>query len=577
MVEKIRKSKSYQVLMCASLIVFMLIALYSFIKSAFTGDIQVFIAAENQVKYKDVDGLKALFEAWELKGIANRSLMYLLYRIGIIFAPYGKVTVIEPVIKCAYAVIMLFFISGTAFLISKKKETRLFVFVAEYLMVFCTYTAAQLQAEMTVVILSAFIFSLLVHDGTNCCIVAGMIGGALFFFKSVFILLFMSAVIGASAYSNWKKGKNFYYQSIGSYVIAEIIMIGLVRVYYPQEFADMSAAKDFQATLFSVGSNVRLWDMLNSLFSGFTVAVVAFPFLLLGLISLVILIIFLIRERDWRTLIGTTFCWIFAIDIITASNKYFLYHYYLLVLPCFITALLLWKRWKFDKGLFFHAEVCSVICVVACWGLKDGVKQTSLINNSTVLLVIMHLLVVAIAIGILTEYSRLEQMGVILVLTVCSFFYLNYSSVIAPKWRNEQMLLKQSEKACVGLFPKDFSDEPVLFLDAGSASFYIDAPSYSRYFFNLPMQRWQPGNEWPLQKSEYEKLMNYNGKYVVYTNWFGIEKYPDFQAKIENEYERIPGSSIYTFSPDWKFFSLNIPTEVETLRNIDDGYILVRK
>ena len=32
----------------------------------------------------EAGGLRALFEAWELKGIENRSLMYLLYRIGIL-------------------------------------------------------------------------------------------------------------------------------------------------------------------------------------------------------------------------------------------------------------------------------------------------------------------------------------------------------------------------------------------------------------------------------------------------------------------------------------------------------------
>lgn len=577
LINKITKSIVYKYLVDISFVIFMLIAMYSFIKAVFTGDIEVFIAAENQVKYKEAAGLRALFEAWELKGIANRSLMYFLYRIGMIFAPYGKVTEIEPVIKLAYAVIVLLLISATALLVSREKETRLLVFVAEYLMVFCTYTAAQLQAEMTVVVLSVFIFSLLVHGNAKYCVTAGVLGGLLFFFKSVFIVLFFSTLIGASLYSDKAKGQKFYLQSISSFVIAEIIMIGIVKAYYPQEFADMSAAKDFQATLFSEGSNVGLWDMLNRFFLGFTTASVAFPFLLLGLISFVILSMILLRKGEWATLIFEAVLWIIVIDIITVSNKYFLYHYYLLSLPSLITVLLLLKRWRFDRELVLPAGVCSAGCVAVCWVLKDGVKQTSLINNSTVCLVIIHLLIVAIAIGTLTEYSSMKSVGVIIVLTVSSFFYLNYSSFVAPKWRNEQMLLRQSENACANLFPEDFGDEPVLFLDEGSVSFYVDAPSYSRYFFDLPMQRWQPGCDWPIQKSEYERLMEYSGKYIVYTSWFGLDKYPDLQAKIENEYERIPGSSIYTFSPDWKFFVLKNPTDYETLRNRDDRYILVRK
>ena len=81
--------------------------------------------------------------------------------------------------------------------------------------------------------------------------------------------------------------------------------------------------------------------------------------------------------------------------------------------------------------------------------------------------------------------------------------YKKYSIINTLVFKNEQRLLKISEDACEGLFPEDFGDEPVLFLDAGATPFYVDAPSYSRYFFNLPMQRWQPGLDWEIQKSEF--------------------------------------------------------------------------
>ena len=139
------------------------------------------------------------------------------------------------------------------------------------------------------------------------------------------------------------------------------------------------------------------------------------------------------------------------------------------------------------------------------------------------------------------------------------------------------MLLIQSEEACKELFPEDFGDEPVLFLDGGTVPFYVDAPSYSRYFFCLPLQRWKEGADWELQKQKYERLMLYEGKYIVYSNWFGLAKYPDLLEKIETEYERIPDSGIWTFSPDWSFFKLDGQTDIETLRAGDDNYILIRK
>ena len=178
--QKLLKKKWLHIGMMILLLGFMATAFVSFLYAPFTGDIEVFIAAENQVKYKEIGGLKALFEAWELKGIANRSLMYLLYRLALIFVPYERVTAFELVVKSIYAVIALFFIVRTSVLIPGEKRTKVTVFMTEFVAVFCTCTASQLQAEMTCVILACFIFALLVHGGKKCLIAAGIFGGGAF-------------------------------------------------------------------------------------------------------------------------------------------------------------------------------------------------------------------------------------------------------------------------------------------------------------------------------------------------------------------------------------------------------------
>ena len=66
--------------------------------------------------------------------------------------------------------------------------------------------------------------------------------------------------------------------------------------------------------------------------------------------------------------------------------------------------------------------------------------------------------------------------------------------------------------------------------------------------------------------------MQYTGKYIVYSDWFGIEKYPQLQQKLETEYERIDGKDLLLYTPSWDVFSL---TDVQAMK--PGAYILVRK
>lgn len=136
---------------------------------------------------------------------------------------------------------------------------------------------------------------------------------------------------------------------------------------------------------------------------------------------------------------------------------------------------------------------------------------------------------------------------------------------------------KYSMEICEDVFPEDFCEKPVLFLDGGAAPFYIDAQSYSKYFFNLPLQRWQEGKKWEIQEQEYELVMNYTGKYILYSNWIGIEKYPELKQKIDNEYEKIPYSGLFVYSPEWNVFVLNALPGIEEIKNSNDIYLMIRK
>ncbi len=559
---------------CALILMFI-----SFITSPFTGDIKVFIAAASQVQYQSDSGLLAVFEAWELKGIGNRLLMYVLYLTARLFTNYGDVVKFEIAVKAIYALAALACIAITAMLVSSNRKDRLVFGIAEYLAVYATYEASHLQVEMTCVVLSILMFALLAHGTRRSYIAAGVIGSLLFFFKSIFVLLPFAVFAGYALHSlnqNKPVTKKCMLLYFGSFAVAEIALSLMVLLVYPQEFVDMRAAADFQETLFSAGSFVTLESILNSLIAGLSQSTVMQPFVFIGSTCSLYSAITYARKKEATKVLLLAFMWLVALDLIVVSNKYFIYHFYLLMLPSVVSCVDCCRN-EVDHRILFASGCSAALLAGACWIMRDGYQQWGIINYSTVLLVVLHAVAITIFLACFDGYASLKKAVAYLLVTACAFFWLNYSSALSPKYRNETSIRNAAAEACVGLFPQDFGDGPVLFLDGGTTPFYVEAPSYSRYFYNLPMERWSEGKTWPLQAAEYKRLMEYEGKYIVYASWFGIEKYPDLQRKLEEEYVPIKGSGIFTYSPDWEPFELSPIPDKESLRDSTDAYLLVRK
>lgn len=570
----------FNIIFICSIIIFLIMAFISFITVPVTGDIKVFIAAANQAKYKDSKGILSIFEAWELKGIANRLLMYFIYSVSGLFVSYGKVTTYELVVKTIYAVILVLIIVISVCLLAKDIKQRIKYFLIVYFAFFATFTASQLQVEMTCVLLMLFIMACIVHCKRWSLIMAGFIGSFFFFFKSIFFLLFISVLSGIAVYTDERKVmKKDYFISLVSGGFSQLFLIVMVKMVYPQEFKDMSAAAEYQSTLFSAGSAKSLVSVLDSFTNTFNQSVITIPFLLVAILCFIIVLIKFVRTRQWIKVFAFILCWIIPSDIIIVSNRYFIYHYFLLVFPGLISvfAFLKYINTEINSYIIFIGGCIAFISTIVCWKLKKGYNQTGIINYSSLMVLFLHLLLISLVVYCINAFIKYQSFVCCLILSVCLFLWMNYSSVISPKYRNMKELDKYSMEICEDVFPKDFCEKPVLFLDGGAAPFYIDVPSYSRYFFNLPLQRWQEGKEWEIQEQEYNLVMNYTGKYILYSNWIGIEKYPELKQKIDNEYEKIPYSGLFVYSPEWNVFILNEPSGIQEIQNSNDVYIMIRK
>lgn len=582
--EALRKSQKPMNGLAVSVLFYILIgmmcafAAYSFVKSPFTGDIQVFMSAANQVQYQPDAGIMGIFESWELKGIGNRILIYMVYRITRHFAEYGSIVRFEEISKCIYGAGGCAVLAISSLLVSSMNNERILFFFFFFLAVFGSFTAVHMQAEMSAVILCIAVFALLVHDRKWSYILAGMIGSLLFFFKSIFFLLFFSAMAGAFVAGRKVDDRaKKYLTSAATFALSELSLIAFVKVFYPQEFKDMGMAAEFQNTLFSRGSAVSLDSILNMFMDNLTHGVVAIPIILIGLVCGLLLIVRFAKLKQWGNIAAAVPLWLLPIDIIVASNMYFVYHYFLLVLPSVISAYVFLNEVRIHRWTLGASTVVAFAACALCTYLMEDNLQTGLVNYSTALLVIIHLLIIAVAAYCVPAMRRYFSIAVVCVLSVSIFFWANYSSALSPKHQNLRALNEISEEIMSSAFPEDFGDEPVLFMDSGAIPFYADAPSYSRYFYNLPMQRWKEGDDWEVQKSEYEKLMAYDGKYIVYQSWFGIDKYPELKEKIDKEYEKMEDRGLYVHAPNWDVFKLVEELDSSQIIRKSGTYILVRK
>lgn len=342
-----------QLLICfkLSLSILCLVVFYSFITAPYTGDIQVFMAAANQVKYNTGNGLMRIFEAWELKGIANRIVIYIVYRLTKVFVNYADIVAFEICSKVIYGIFILILIGvSMAILPAESTKKKILFGLVIYFSIFATYTAVQMQAEMTIAVLAFFAFSCIVNENKKMVIIGGIAGSLFFFFKSVFILLFFVALAGAYVYNSNIK-RSTIVLSVGSMIISEILLVIAVKVIYPQEFIDMSNAAEFQSTLFSSGSNVPLITICTNFLHNFTQSCVAIPALLAFCICTIGLIAECAVKKKYGKIVAIIVSWIIPIDIIVASNTYFIYHYFLLMIPGMICIIAYLSRKHIVSGL----------------------------------------------------------------------------------------------------------------------------------------------------------------------------------------------------------------------------------
>ena len=174
---------------CCAIFLFLVgcLAVFSFVKTPFTGDVKVFMAAANQVKYQDANWFMSILESWELKGIGNRFLMYIIYLFADCVVGFDNKILFQYVCKLIYAIFLVTVQLLSVFLIRLTKKEKIALFSVQFFAFFTTGTLVHMQAEMTCVAICILSIACILHNKKWSFIAAGFLGSTLFFFKSIFI------------------------------------------------------------------------------------------------------------------------------------------------------------------------------------------------------------------------------------------------------------------------------------------------------------------------------------------------------------------------------------------------------
>ena len=124
-------------------------------------------------------------------------------------------------------------------------------------------------------------------------------------------------------------------------------------------------------------------------------------------------------------------------------------------------------------------------------------------------------------------------------------FFIFFLSAVSPSSikasaRYQEVLWQNSLK-----IKKVLADHPtskILYLDSGFAPSAFPTPSYLRYLYPLPIQRFnEQFSEFAHSKtfcSVKQQILDFNDNIIVCDwDWFFINEHPEIQEKIEKEYE----------------------------------------
>ena len=537
-------------LMQAIVFILALVSVVSFVLAPMGSDIRVFFGAANQTSYARGNFITAPIRQWELKGIANRSFYYWMYLLVKPFAGFGTFA-FEKGAKLLYVALACLagYVCSRNFYNKEETIPRTVMTLGMVWAVTATDVRSHMQAEMSVVVLLTVAFALACNAVKDLekinkikLVVAGILVGLSFFFKSPLILMSLTVACGVLLFTRLEAGKTTF-SAMGLVVIAAAVTLGvglaLIYAINPTEFKDIRYASLYESSLLNSEWNWQ-WVKLRWLDDPL-LPLLKMPALLVGAVLGLYGTITEIRTKHWGRLCLRIIMWAMPFAFMILSNVYYEYHFVTLLLPSLMEMIIHWEMLRevmvsrvATIGVYVHMGLLIVLVFVAF------AKPDFFYNE--VCGTVYYLGVVICAILTIVDAIKNHSWGAGLAIMVGSTAFILYQSCLNGDFYKDYHVNS-------AMYAMDSADEliednsAVLFLDDGAGAYHINNRSYLRYFFPLPLVRIDAESEnanLDVYKDMKAEILAFDGRYVcVYEDWFfgrDVTRNQEIYEKLKTEY-----------------------------------------
>ena len=523
----------------------------SMLLSSITGDIHVFTAMGRQADFGNGNWLYNVYNQWELKGVFSRIYSYLIYFFAVQVVPFYSFA-FETTLKIIGVLLIAVVSVSSAWIMAEDSAERKQLVAVFMLSFLSLHVACQLQAEMICALLSLLALSCLVKSfrleqgrvASICAVSAGVLIASLFYFKSVLIIMGL-AILAAAVLLTGKVNKRLSWQAVISCVVCLAIVGVSIVIVNPQEFANMLAASAYQQTVFS-GGKIPFFG------AGYQFARAYFyvPVVLVGLVPGIFEIAADCQAKRLQQVLWRMVMWGVPTAFIVLSNKYFAYHFTMLLFPALVELMLLLKRHGLPVRRALRCLMLAVFVSLVLVASSFIVDITYSPRMNRIVAVLGAMVIMAAV--ILAIWRKYAQTAISVSFVITSAVFFTYNSVIAPTFWEARHIAQ--EAYCLNANLQVDTAARCLYLDSGDGARVLALKSVLPEFYPLPLQR--IGEDSPYARMESrvrdkELALHYTGRYVsVAEPWFFAEGHnKDIRDYIDNNYHYI--ASVAHYSAVW--------------------------
>lgn len=502
-------------------------------------DPPVFWNWAQQVHDSDLSGMDAIESVWEIKGLLSRIIYYQLFLITSIFSSAFYPT--GHFIFTAIGLLEMTIIIGLSiFLIPAKyldKSAKVLSIFLATIAIYSTSAFSNMQPELWGYTLLLLSFCILLRENITARIIGGILMGMLFFVKTPYLLLAGSSFFAFALITHrgfWQTVQVIWIYALSAFMTICVILVSLY-INYPIEIHDIFVLPHYYGNLLSLPPTQILQAFGNG-FSQILEIPLHVPVVLLGSISLFMYL----GVHRFKENVFILCMWLFPYLYIVISNRYFIYHYNVMLFPAIVSIYLSREKWgNLSWGYILLFMILGIVLGLACSRASFYVLCT---------LLLAYIIAIPYILMALTLVEKWQKNCLYIAVIFATFVFASFQSGFSYASRYAQhevqtMVLSNLEKG----YPVGgkIGDSEVLHLTDGIDELWVGNKSYLRYLYPAPLasssfMKYAEGVE--LQ----EKILDYKGNILILAEGYSEflkKNAPEIMEFIDHNYT--PYDTIY--------------------------------